>query len=577
MDQKSDELVERTLTHVWGADAAGVGGQMALAPYANSPPIEKAFHKRVVQVITQAHADAAAAFAAFGVSAALRPQTGVMDEVAQEFFSVTTDHVVSVYGYDIVGGRVENLTYKGVTFRFTSSDTAESARIIYDGATRYLVAKTNPGELGAFNITSLPTNLTTINPAFAVAAGAAGVFDEWDGQWFIQDRIEMVGENRSRANFIVYKGPLSALDREGHFYLGDVYFGFQNGGALEKTITKAQGYVKRPGCHIIVMGGYSLDGTERFGDIGLRIFNDDGSISQSALVPSAYMIERLADLGVTTSVTEAEGIWCTKSDGKIYSICCLSASRFAIIEEFSSEPDALDFGPGSVTSYISNPAHDHVFPQTYCVEVAAGRMVNDLTGAPFASWSEILDYMVVLNKRRFCYPSTRDTYLVDVNAAAIPSSFDVEIINARNAVFYVKMTGAKNRQYTITGSPGAWVQTDTTQQRGDVTTGIVGVGVTNVTTVSVKRFKQNRDHEVISFAGSVEVTPTAAGNITVGIPMPVASNFSTTQHADGLAWSESGIGGYIEANVSSKRLYLRMVATGTALMTVHFVGKYEVI
>lgn len=102
--------------------------------------------------------------------------------------------------------------------------------------------------------------------------------------------------------------------------------------------------------------------------------------------------------------------------------------------------------------------------------------------------------------------------------------------------------------------------------------------VANVTTAASGVIRFDRQGNVVTGSGRLDVTPTAAGSADtqVGITIPVASNFAFTSDAGGVAGSSFGIVGSISADVTNDRLLLRFPAPNTSTNTLYFSFSYTV-
>lgn len=83
---------------------------------------------------------------------------------------------------------------------------------------------------------------------------------------------------------------------------------------------------------------------------------------------------------------------------------------------------------------------------------------------------------------------------------------------------------------------------------------------------------------IVVVAGSVSVDPAAAGAVTVLITLPIASNFSSTTNAAGVAAPSaiSGVAGRIIADVANYKLSLQFTAVDTASRSWSYIAMYFV-
>lgn len=84
---------------------------------------------------------------------------------------------------------------------------------------------------------------------------------------------------------------------------------------------------------------------------------------------------------------------------------------------------------------------------------------------------------------------------------------------------------------------------------------------------------------IVVFGGRVSVNPTApATPTTLGISLPVASNFGAVEDAAGVAFAGAiaGQGAAIEADAANDRLSMRWIAGDVTDQPMSFVGAYEI-
>lgn len=102
---------------------------------------------------------------------------------------------------------------------------------------------------------------------------------------------------------------------------------------------------------------------------------------------------------------------------------------------------------------------------------------------------------------------------------------------------------------------------------------------TNLDASTARQCTYSRVGNTVTVAGQLDLDPTAAGAVLLGISLPVASNFSTAYQLGGTA-SAVAIAGQtagIEADATNDRASLRFIAVDTTNQTMAFTFTYEVI
>jgi hypothetical protein len=112
--------------------------------------------------------------------------------------------------------------------------------------------------------------------------------------------------------------------------------------------------------------------------------------------------------------------------------------------------------------------------------------------------------------------------------------------------------------------------------------GVYTPTLTNVTNVSASTSNQGQwivVGNVATVSGAISVDPTAAGNVEVGISLPVASNFTTTFQCRGVA-AAAGVAGQsaaIVGDATNNRATLQWVAVDTTNQEMSYTFMYEIL
>lgn len=103
--------------------------------------------------------------------------------------------------------------------------------------------------------------------------------------------------------------------------------------------------------------------------------------------------------------------------------------------------------------------------------------------------------------------------------------------------------------------------------------------ITNVAASTAYECQYMRVGDTVSVSGRIDIDPTAAGQVQVGISLPIASNFGATEDCAGVAFSPAvaGLGAGIGGDAANNRAQLEFVAVDTANRAFYFTYQYQVI
>ena len=104
--------------------------------------------------------------------------------------------------------------------------------------------------------------------------------------------------------------------------------------------------------------------------------------------------------------------------------------------------------------------------------------------------------------------------------------------------------------------------------------------VTNVAASTARLATYMRVGNTVTVGGQLDIDPTITASATVlGISLPIASNFSTSYQAGGVAFATgiTGMGGGIEADATNDRVSLKFIASDVTNQTMTYSFTYEVI
>lgn len=103
--------------------------------------------------------------------------------------------------------------------------------------------------------------------------------------------------------------------------------------------------------------------------------------------------------------------------------------------------------------------------------------------------------------------------------------------------------------------------------------------VTNLDTSAANLCTYIRVGTAVTVSGRVDLDPTAAGAVELGISLPIASNFTDNKQCAGVAFSNAvaGQGAAILSDLTNDRASLQFVAVDTSNRVMMFVFQYQVL
>lgn len=103
--------------------------------------------------------------------------------------------------------------------------------------------------------------------------------------------------------------------------------------------------------------------------------------------------------------------------------------------------------------------------------------------------------------------------------------------------------------------------------------------VTNVTASTAYQCQYVRLGSIVTVSGKVDVDPTGAGAVQLGISLPVASNFANNQECAGTAATPAVAyqSAAVVADTANDRAEMQWIAVDTANRTMFFTFTYQVI
>ena len=371
---------------------------------------------------------------AMGGNLSLSPQAFTIDEATDEIFILYAQYSApNEAGWVAVFDWVSK-TYKGC---FSVGWSGEGLDIEYAGGTRLLTARRTNTSLAKFDITTLPANLSAPTPVSTHALTSVNHrFSRRGNEWLV---AQTSSRAPSRHVMALYD---SAFGRKGAFAFNFIEGGYTSD-AVEDWFPKQQSLALGTNVVAAGLGGHwqAPEPITGYAHQGLRLHGLNGC----KLIEAIWSPDRLITLansnGWGFNKIENEGVHFT-ADGSLWSmhICKTIAGTspttdgIAIIEEFSTHPDAVDFSAAAA----SLPWYDPIATSVDLFPRVGPDLVNPFTGIAFASVADILGFMVAANHPTFSFYSNTGTAITDFLGGAIPGETLVTIHNCNASTFLME-------------------------------------------------------------------------------------------------------------------------------------------
>jgi hypothetical protein len=217
--------------------------------------------------------------------------------------------------------------------------------------------------------------------------------------------------------------------------------------------------------------------------------------------------------------------------------------------------------------------------------------VGHLTGV--SRTTHTVDLISYTNGRPRLTIARNDAIEDSGNAAVYLVQADGSAYEAANAgvfgAFCDILTGNPTADNTAYRANDALIQVG--KSRGTRTVSLAGIGqvlpgtytptltnTSNISASSANICSVSQEGNLVTVTGSVSVTPTGVGDISLGISLPIASAFTNATDADGIATLTNNAGyGALIADATNDRLTLSGNATATGARTWRFTAQYKVI
>lgn len=463
------EAIQRALTTdgpardaIDSAIAAGTAN-LAEAPFNNARAVgrgelkynqfTRAYRKKVIHDLNFRNPDWSTITTRWGNT---YPQAFCVDDVSRELFISSpsaTHNVISVYDWDTGAYK------RSFATPTTGNIVSEGAVIIRKDGRRYLYLRLQAGALSEIDVTTLPASLSVVTPVRTVSLNIGGNFTHRNGVWTLNDNTPPIGGWRSRAN---YKRMDSNFTYLRNFSFPEEAAGYPQESTLADVTPKMQGLCEGDGFFAVSNGAIQVYAQPEtpYGYHGIKIISGHGDVIVDSMFAPHKAMDILRDAGHSVSRLESEGVQIV--DGRLVTFNITDAGTsggLMFVEEFSDEPDALDFAPAAITWTVPPVAtiQSGLYPLAH-----DGKLRNAMTGEVLGTLPAICEYMrnAGLSVFRFY---TSGLGITDALGTPLTAGNLVTVTNCSNWVFRVSIDGVSdantgNLQVYKNRDTGAWAQ-----------------------------------------------------------------------------------------------------------------------
>lgn len=444
------------------------------------------------------------------------PQAFTIDWNTNEIFILyladTQSDIIKkwVVVYDLITSTYKMSFHVGFGF-------SEGIVIKYESSSRFLYVESTNQKIGKYNISTLPTNLTSLSPMIEYDVGLYSNFSYNNGTWLVEQDGAGLGANQRRTNFAFYDESFTKI---GSFNIDVGATGAWNS-SLANYLSKRQDLAIGNGVIYQSMGGIYFKGNEPipYNNTGIVVLNSKGEVIEEGIIDPKQMIYVLESLSIVCDRIESEGIH-VAPNGDVYSLI-INQSRnipesletgIIIFKEFSESENAIDFSSSSVINKTFNRID---YETGIAPRSSDGKMYNPLTGELFDTLAKIINFMSDVDLKSFTFYSSSVT-IADINGVAIPAGGLVKITNANNTSFIMEIfdSGNKTLKYRIYDNSNTknWIQAS--QDTGEQTMTLSGT-VQHFATGQELTYRRNNGE--VTIEGAVK-NITAIATLIANIP-----------------------------------------------------------
>lgn len=346
--------------------------------------------------------------------------------------------------------------------------SCEGIGLVRVGSTRYIFVRYEAGVLARYDITTYPADYTVLTPdAIETSLPFGYQVSSWGNRLFIEAQGAPYGQ-------INFRMPILEIDPMTFAILGtyELPHSLSGTGGAQHPYPKRQAFAAGPDFFVAAVGA-AADAPAWGGDgldvnQGVAVVALDG---QTILRHNIGKPSRIAEIlrneaGIPCNRVENEGVWVAR-DLRVFSMWVTETSTsdtfdesgLVIIEEFSEDPDAIEFG-AAIDAYGLSP-----LPRVWHPARVGSDMLNPLTGGVITTIGQICDIMYATGVREVSFATTTFPNIAGPDGSPLPNARLVRIMATTYATFFVYIDANQGmRRWYITGSPGSWTAVETTSR-----------------------------------------------------------------------------------------------------------------
>lgn len=321
----------------------------------------------------------------------------------------------------------------------------ESVHVETVGGSRFLYVKSSGSSIGKYDITTLPTEMSTKSPTTTYDVGLNYNFCKNNNDWIIEQDTATRMSSTTREVFGIYQNNLSTIKR--YFTLDPSVSGFW-GTNLNFDTPKRQGIVALDGNLYQTVGGnyYIGDATTPYRNQGVQLISSSGDIAESYTYNPNELASILTAEGETVTRIEHESGFVY--DGKIYALVVYNfevpntngASHKYCLVEYGA-PDAK-YTVGTNAEVIMSRQSDPYMPPVN------GKLKNEYNGTNINSMKDLIKFMYNANRTEASFYSS-DVTIKDEDGVTLPGGVTVRVTSTKNGVYWVQYMQNKNSRNVL--------------------------------------------------------------------------------------------------------------------------------
>ena len=331
------------------------------------------------------------------------------------------------------------------------TSTQEGLGVRWEDGVRKLYFRDNQNSLNYLDITTLPAEGTVVITApTSVGIPTARNYAIFGDDILASSPSWSIGAVLDRYSYGIYDKDYKI---KGTVTLRDA--GVTEAAPYAGILSKIQGVSKINGGYVGALGGGA--GDLLYKSVGTILWDESGNVLSKTAVDQQAIRDYVSNvLGATPHYCESEGIY-SDPTGRVYTLVLYINEKnqsgsedggILIFEEFSSDPDAIDFS-SSALILPTNSYRGGLYPITRIYDSITGEYTaayyNPFTKTAFTDWYEICGYMIALGISEFRYYADSPAVVkpTDMLGNVVPVNYGlITISNCNNTNFIAECVGS---------------------------------------------------------------------------------------------------------------------------------------